>query len=89
MSTAHLTIDLGALVANWTSLDAMTEVDTAAVVKANGYGLGAPSVGRALAKAGARTFFVAAAEEGAICAQPLGPVRQSMCFQGIWPATQT
>ncbi|SPH21674.1 Alanine racemase, biosynthetic [Ascidiaceihabitans donghaensis] len=82
MSTAHLTIDLGALVANWTSLDAMTEVDTAAVVKANGYGLGAPSVGRALAKAGARTFFVAAAEEGAILRTALGPGPTINVFSG-------
>ena len=64
MGTSTLTIDLNAVVANWRSLDAMSDCETAAVVKANGYGLGAPSVARALAKAGARTFFVAVAEEG-------------------------
>ena len=66
MGTSTLTIDLNAVVANWRSLDAMTECETAAVVKANGYGLGAPSVARVLAKAGVRTFFVAVAEEGAV-----------------------
>lgn len=57
MGTARLTIDLNAVVNNWRALDAMTNCETAAVVKANGYGLGAPSVARVLAKAGARTFL--------------------------------
>ena len=52
MGTSTLTIDLNAVAANWRSLDAMSDCETAAVVKANGYGLGAPSVARALAKAG-------------------------------------
>ncbi|MDA3858150.1 MAG: alanine racemase, partial [Roseovarius sp.] len=39
MSTAILTIDLDAIVANWRALDAMTEGETAAVVKADAYGL--------------------------------------------------
>lgn len=64
MTSATLSIDLGALVRNWQSLDALSACETGAVVKANGYGLGAPVVGRALVRAGVRSFFVATAEEG-------------------------
>ena len=66
MTTATLTIDLSALAQNWRDLNAQTACETAAVVKANGYGLGAPVVARRLAREGVRTFFVAVAEEGAI-----------------------
>jgi len=73
--SGHLTIDLDAIAANWRALDAMTapEVETAAVVKADGYGCGAAEVGRTLAKAGARTFFVALPEEGVALRQAIGP----------------
>lgn len=75
MATGILTIDLDAIAANWRALDrqSATGVETAAVVKADGYGLGAGRVARALAHAGARRFFVAAAEEGAAVRQALGP----------------
>jgi alanine racemase len=73
MSTGHLTIDLDALADNWRALDKRTGCATAAVVKADGYGLGAGRVAKALAKAGARQFFVAVAEEGAAVRQALGP----------------
>jgi alanine racemase len=43
------------------------------VVKADGYGLGAARVAHPLAKAGARRFFVAVAEEGATLRDALGP----------------
>lgn len=84
MGTATLTIDLDALAANWRALDAMTSTDvqTAAVVKADGYGLGAGRVARALAQAGARRFFVAAAEEGAAVRQALGPGPEISIFSG-------
>lgn len=82
MSTAHLTIDLGALVANWRELDARTNCETAAVVKADGYGLGAAPVARALAAVGARHFFVAVAEEGAILRKTLGPGPRISIFSG-------
>ncbi len=73
MSTGTLSIDLGAVVANWRALDAMTGCETAAVVKADAYGLGADRVAVALAEAGARRFFVAVAEEGAALRRALGP----------------
>lgn len=74
MATGHLTISLDALVQNWRALDAMSDsgTQTGAVIKADGYGLGAARVARALAKAGARTFFVAVAEEGAEIRNALG-----------------
>ncbi|MEJ0069993.1 MAG: alanine racemase [Pseudomonadota bacterium] len=62
--SAFLTIDLDAVVANWRQLrQAAGGVATAAVVKADGYGLGAVPVARALAAAGCRSFFVAHVEE--------------------------
>jgi len=55
-----LTIDLGALVANWQSLGRrVMPAECAAVVKANAYGLGIEQVVPALARAGCKTFFVA------------------------------
>ena len=66
MAVATLTIDLNALAQNWQALDAKSAdtVETAAVVKADGYGLDAGTVAAKLARSGAKTFFVAAAEEG-------------------------
>ncbi|UWQ89935.1 alanine racemase [Aliisedimentitalea scapharcae] len=82
MSTARLTIDLGALAQNWRALDSLTRVETGAVVKANGYGLDAGQAGRALAMAGARRFFVAVAEEGVILRRALGPGPEISIFSG-------
>lgn len=82
MSTAHLTIDLDALADNWRALDARTKSETAAVVKANGYGLGAGRVAAHLAKAGARSFFVAAAEEGVAVRKAVGPGPMIGVFSG-------
>lgn len=63
--TALLEIDLGAVQANWRTLDALHPGETAAVVKADAYGLGAAQVGQALAAAGCRTFFTAHLAEAA------------------------
>lgn len=85
MGSATLTIDLGALCANWRTLDAKTGCETAAVVKADAYGLGADRVARALAREGARTFFVAMAEEGTALRQTLGPGPVINVFSGHMP----
>ncbi|WP_417727649.1 alanine racemase [Roseovarius sp.] len=85
MSTAVLTIDLDAVVANWRALDAMTAGETAAVVKADAYGLGAAKVARSLARAGARHFFVAVAEEGAALRDTLGREHAIYVFSGHMP----
>jgi alanine racemase len=61
--TAHavLRINLSAIVANWRLLQAKHH--SGAVVKADGYGLGARPVAVALAEAGCRDFFVATPDE--------------------------
>lgn len=82
MSTGRLTIDLDAVVANWRALDAMTNCKTAAVVKANGYGLGSANVAKALFKAGVRQFFVAVAEEAVPIREELGPKPEISVFSG-------
>lgn len=87
MATATLTIDLDAVAANWRALDRLSGpgVQTAAVVKADAYGLGIARVARALAHAGARRFFVAYAEEGAAVRQALGPGPQISVLSGHMP----
>lgn len=73
---AFLTIDLNAITANYRLLCARASgCDCAAVVKADAYGLGANPVASALARAGARTFFVALADEGVALRGALGEVR--------------
>jgi alanine racemase len=82
MSTATLTIDLDAIRANWRALDAVMTGETAGVVKADAYGLGAAKVARALAREGVRSFFVAMAEEGAALRAELGPGPTINVFSG-------
>ena len=87
MGTATLTIDLDALANNWRRLNATSSaaVKTSAVVKADGYGLGAEAVARTLAEAGAQTFFVAVAEEGAAIRTALGAGPEIYVFSGHLP----
>ena len=87
MASGTLTIDLDAIAANWRALDAATGpgVETGAVVKADGYGLGLAPVARTLAKAGARRFFVAIAEEGAALRNVLGRSAEIYVFSGHMP----
>ena len=60
-----LTIDLSAIESNWKILrSASTPSECAAVVKANGYGLGLEPVATRLSNAGCTTFFVADVSEG-------------------------
>jgi alanine racemase len=60
-----LTVDLDALAANWRLLaSAAQPAETAAVVKADAYGLGLTPVATTLAKAGCKSFFVATLDEG-------------------------
>lgn len=82
MATGTLHIDLDALAANWAALDAKTSVETAAVVKADGYGLCADKVALRLARAGVRRFFVATAEEGASLRTALGEGPEINVFSG-------
>lgn len=82
MATGKITIDLGALTRNWQALNRMAAGRAGAVVKADAYGLGLAPVAKALAQAGARTFFVAMAEEGAQLRDILGPDPQIFVFSG-------
>lgn len=84
MGRATLHIDLDAVAANWRALDRLSgpAVATAAVVKADAYGLGAGPVARVLSRAGARTFFVALAEEGAALREAIGPEPEIFVLSG-------
>ena len=82
MSTARLTINLHALAGNWRALDAKTDAETGAVVKADAYGLGAGPVASTLAEEGVRKFFVAVAEEGAAVRRAIGPGPLIFVFSG-------
>jgi alanine racemase len=63
--SASLTVRLGALAANYKTLKRLAgPTATAAVVKADGYGLGAKMIAPALTRAGCDTFFVAKLAEG-------------------------
>ena len=67
------TIHLTNIVSNWQALDALHPgATTAAVVKADAYGLGVAPVCRALSRAGCSTFFVAYLEEALAVRKALG-----------------
>jgi alanine racemase len=71
-ATTFLRIDLDALASNYRLLAARAApARCAAVVKADGYGLGAGPVARALAAAGCTTFFVAHLDEAVALRQEL------------------
>ncbi len=84
MGTPTLDIRRDAVVENWRALDARSGAacETAAVVKADCYGLGAAEIAPAFAAAGVRTFFVAVAEEGAALRRILGNGPEIAVFSG-------
>ena len=82
---ASLTVRLGAIAENYRSFRRMVgPAATAAVVKADGYGLGSKMVAPALANAGAETFFVARLEEG-VRLRPLLPKARIFVLDGAPP----
>jgi alanine racemase len=82
-----LTIDLGAIEANWKKLASMTlPVECAAVVKADAYGCGIEPVTRKLAKAGCRTFFVADIFE-ARSVRSIAPNAAIYVLNGVMPGS--
>ena len=82
-----LHIDLDALAKNWRLLrDAAGGVETAAVVKANAYGIGIEQAVPALAKAGCETFFVAHILE-AIRARAVAPAATIYVLNGLLPGS--
>jgi alanine racemase len=83
LAGARLTIDLGALAANWQALAGKAAgAETAAVVKADAYGLGIDEAGRALAGAGCKTFFVALLAEG-LCLRAILPEAVIYILDGL------
>jgi alanine racemase len=74
-ATGVLTINLGAIAANWRRVQDHVGADctVAAVVKADAYGLGLRPVARALAACGCRWFFVATLDEAVDLADLLHP----------------
>ena len=83
------TIDLGALTANYRRIEAeLNGVQAAAMVKANGYGLGAPEVTRALSGAGCSSFFVAGLDE-AMRLRACEPEVQIRVLEGPVPGSAT
>ena len=80
-TAARLTIDLDALATNYAVLrQEAGGVEAGAVVKANGYGLGAGLVAGRLWQEGARQFFVARLSEGLALHQALGPDRPAIIY---------
>ena len=73
-AAARLVVDRSALAANWRAIASATDAEVAGVVKANGYGLGAAEVARALHAAGCRTFFTALTREAVELRRVLGDV---------------
>lgn len=81
--TPVLSVDLPAIVANWQLLKKQfSGAETAAVVKADAYGLGMVPVAAALVKAGCHTFFVATIEEALQLREQLPDVR-ILVFSGV------
>jgi alanine racemase len=82
--TAFLDIDLGAIQDNWRRLDALHPGETAGVLKADAYGLGAARVGPALAAAGCRLFFTAHLTE-AVALREVLPGQKIAVLNGLFP----
>ncbi|GAB4238109.1 MAG: alanine racemase [Kiloniellaceae bacterium] len=87
-----LTVDLAAIAENYRRLKAaFLEKAVAAVVKADGYGLGAERVAPALVKAGARSVFVAQLDE-ALKLRPLldrcHPAVSLYVLNGLMPGAE-
>lgn len=88
LAGAELVIDLDALVANWRQIaELVRPAACAGVVKADGYGLGAVAVARALAGAGCETFFVAHPQEGIVLREAL-PAAVIYVLHGALPGAE-
>ncbi|MGC6511695.1 MAG: alanine racemase [Parvibaculales bacterium] len=94
---ACLRVDLSALAANYLHYKALSDTaETAAVVKADAYGVGLSKAAPALHEAGCRSFFVAQAGEGARLRETLkSEKREAVIYvmngylEGAWAFYQT
>ncbi len=88
---AVLTVDVGAVVANWRALAARLKPGAAcgAAVKADAYGLGVARVAPALFTAGCRHFFAATIDEGIALRELLpDPAAEIIVLCGPLPRTE-
>ncbi|NTE58415.1 alanine racemase [Agrobacterium tumefaciens] len=89
-ASGHLSIDLGALRDNYLTLAAMAPASqTAAVVKADAYGLGADIVSQTLFDAGCRNFFVAHIDEALALRLRLSAQARIFVLNGLQPGNET
>jgi alanine racemase len=88
IAPVRLTVDLGALADNWREMARRSgSASTAAILKADAYGLGLEDCGTALYEAGARDFFVAAMQEG-VTLRSYAPDARIYVLSGIWPGQE-
>lgn len=81
-----LSVSLGAIGANWLALrDTARHAQTAGVVKADGYGLGAEPAARKLLSLGCQTFFVATLDEGRALRPVVGGGARIFVLNGFPP----
>ena len=84
-----LSIDLGAIRENYRLLQSrLTRGRCAAVVKANGYGLGAARVAKALMRDGCDNFFVAHVSEGIELGRAIGRDVDIYVLNGVPPGAE-
>ncbi|TAD91962.1 MAG: alanine racemase [Alphaproteobacteria bacterium] len=86
MTAARLDIDLTAIVRNWRTAAAGRRAD--AVIKADGYGLGALEVGRALVAAGCSRLFVAHLSEAVVLRAAL-PAPEIAVLNGLTAGSES
>ena len=87
-ATGVVHVDLAAIVRNWRLLCARhPSGPVAAVLKADGYGLGAAPIARALHAAGCRHFFVALLQE-ALAIRSVVPDSMLAVLNGLVPGTE-
>lgn len=85
---ARLTIDLSALADNWRAMARRSgAARTAAVLKADAYGIGLEPAARTFHHAGARDFFVATPAEGAALRGVL-PGARIYVLSGMWAGSE-
>lgn len=84
----RLTVDLSAMADNWRDMAKRSgKARTAAVVKADAYGLGIEDAGQTFYRAGARDFFVATVSEG-VTLRPYVPQARIFVLSGVWPGQE-
>ncbi|MHA1157227.1 MAG: alanine racemase [Alphaproteobacteria bacterium] len=89
-ASVRLRIDVRALAGNWRRVAEIggAEVETAAVIKGDGYGIGLERAAAAFSAAGCKVFFVATPQEGATARRCL-PAATIYVLNGLAPGAAT